>query len=394
MKDLSHFAWVEVDPLDSFKELIKCAPGGIELIHEYNETNGLSAINRRKLVNIAVDSMVARYGYFPTSEQKVLCAKEIVKCFPKLKDPASEEGYEIFFDPETRSGYISWRLKTINRKRKGEKRRIHFLKSNVRTEPVTQNLPELNYEDPLLEQVSFHDSQRIEFLKTACSITQKHEIIAAMKATFPLRCAYRRQILENFPRFIDIPYLINLDFSLMFPEMNYCRPVNTELIFKAADILLPRNSNIKTNKETEWDIITRAYITLMKLIPPSTKARKKVEQEIILTDKLVTFEENTTSLDEIPIINNHPYIIALGKNRNCISSYYISINGKILLTDATNFTMAFDQLFKSHLVFYFKFDETLSTFYQFVQSFYYGINTGVQFTPRMREIRSFLSQED
>lgn len=36
----------------------------------------------------------------------------------------------------------------------------------------------------------------------------------------------------------------------MFPEINYCRPVNTELIFKAADILLPRNSNIKTNKET------------------------------------------------------------------------------------------------------------------------------------------------
>lgn len=72
---------------------IKSTPGGIELIQEYNETNGLSAINRRKLVNIAVDSMVARYGYFPTSEQKVICAKEIVKCFPKLKDPGSAEGY-------------------------------------------------------------------------------------------------------------------------------------------------------------------------------------------------------------------------------------------------------------------------------------------------------------
>lgn len=101
-----------------------------------------------------------------------------------------------------------------------------------------------------------------------------------------------------------------------------------------------------------------------------------------------------TSLDDIPLTNKHPYLIALGKNRNSISSYYIAINGKILSTDATDFQAAFDQLFKSHFVFYNKFEETLSTFYQFIQSFYYGMHTGVQFTPRMREIRSYLSQED
>lgn len=116
---------------------------------------------------------------------------------------------EIFFDPETRSGYISWRLKTINRKRKGERRRIHYMKSNARGETVTQNLLELNNEDPLMEQVSLEDWQRIEFLKGACPIAQKQEILAAMRATFTLRCSYRRQILENFPRFADIPYLVS-----------------------------------------------------------------------------------------------------------------------------------------------------------------------------------------
>ena len=41
--------------------------------------------------------MIVKHGYFPTTEQKVECAKEIVKCFPKLKDPGSREGYVRYF---------------------------------------------------------------------------------------------------------------------------------------------------------------------------------------------------------------------------------------------------------------------------------------------------------
>lgn len=92
---------------------------------------------------------------------------------------------------------------------------MHYIKSNVRPEPapvVHRLLEDVFNEDPLLEQVSLQDAQRIEFLKSACSVAQKQEIITAMKLTFPLRTGYRRQILENFPRFADIPYLVNIKF--------------------------------------------------------------------------------------------------------------------------------------------------------------------------------------
>ena len=41
---------------------------------------------------------------------------------------------------------------------------------------------------------------------------------------------------------------INVDFSFMYPYI-IIRPFNTDLIFKAADILLPRNRNPHPNNE-------------------------------------------------------------------------------------------------------------------------------------------------
>ena len=101
-----------------------------------------------------------------------------------------------------------------------------------------------------------------------------------------------------------------------------------------------------------------------------------------------------TSLEDISFENDHPYLLAIGESRSSISFYFLAIKGKVLKTNAEDFQTAFDQLFKSHFVFHVEFEETLSTFYQFVQSFYYGMQTDVQFTPRMRELRSYLCQED
>ena len=56
-------------------------------------------MSRRKLINIAVDYLIARHGYCQSSNEKINCAKEIIKYFPKLKDPTSEEGYVRIFHP-------------------------------------------------------------------------------------------------------------------------------------------------------------------------------------------------------------------------------------------------------------------------------------------------------
>lgn len=47
---------------------------------------------------------------------RVMYAQGIVALFPYLEDPYSQHGYEHFYDPESGSGYLAWRLKTIQRK--------------------------------------------------------------------------------------------------------------------------------------------------------------------------------------------------------------------------------------------------------------------------------------
>ncbi|KAL3971554.1 hypothetical protein ACER0C_027073 [Sarotherodon galilaeus] len=52
---------------------------------------------------------------------RVMYAQGIVALSPYLEDPYSQHGYEHYYDPESSSGYLAWRLKTIQRKAAEEK---------------------------------------------------------------------------------------------------------------------------------------------------------------------------------------------------------------------------------------------------------------------------------
>jgi hypothetical protein len=73
-------------------------------------------------------------------------------------------------------------------------------------------------------------------------------------------------------------------------------------------------------------------------------------------------------------------------------SFYIAVDGKLLPTDAVASDAAFDLLFKSHFVLNTKFDDNVNSYYEFVQVYFYNMEpTKIQFTPRMREVRAWLS---
>lgn len=110
---------------------------------------------------------------------------------------------EIFFDPSDRSGFISWRLRTVNRKKKAELQSVHRSQrqsvSSKDSTPEYQPRPRDRIED------QFYN---LEFLSAASVETQEEEIIAAMKATIDLRTKQPEKILEHFPRFKELPYLV------------------------------------------------------------------------------------------------------------------------------------------------------------------------------------------
>ncbi|XP_029627067.1 uncharacterized protein LOC115205346 isoform X1 [Salmo trutta] len=90
--------------------------GGEEVLQEYQTTETLTDAARRKMVNILVAHMIDNHGHRPTKAIREDYARGIVMLFPSLKDPYSKKGYEHFYDAASSTGYISCRLKTVQRK--------------------------------------------------------------------------------------------------------------------------------------------------------------------------------------------------------------------------------------------------------------------------------------
>ncbi|XP_060738774.1 uncharacterized protein LOC132854414, partial [Tachysurus vachellii] len=103
---------------DEAKKLVETIlvqkPGVERIINEYNRTKSLGDETRRKMVILAAD-MTEKNGTSPPRQVKEKYARGIVTLFPYLSDPFSKNGYEHYYDGESGTGYLAWRIKTIQR---------------------------------------------------------------------------------------------------------------------------------------------------------------------------------------------------------------------------------------------------------------------------------------
>ncbi|XP_030272773.1 uncharacterized protein LOC115581641 [Sparus aurata] len=90
-------------------------PGGERIINEYDRSKSLTDETRRKMVNILAADMTEKNGTSPPRQVKEMYARGIVSLFPYLSDPFSRTGYEHYYDGESGTGYLAWRIKTIQR---------------------------------------------------------------------------------------------------------------------------------------------------------------------------------------------------------------------------------------------------------------------------------------
>nr|XP_061786645.1 uncharacterized protein LOC133577098 [Nerophis lumbriciformis] len=100
----------DFEAMQLVKSILTKKSGGEYLINEYNRTKSLTDESRRKLVNILAAVMTEKNG-----QVKEMYAQGIVNLFPNLKDPFFKNGYEHFYDSNSGTGYLSWRIKTIQR---------------------------------------------------------------------------------------------------------------------------------------------------------------------------------------------------------------------------------------------------------------------------------------
>ncbi|KAK0152762.1 Proton myo-inositol cotransporter [Merluccius polli] len=84
-----------------------------------------------------------------------------------------------------------------------------------------------------------------------------------------------------------------------------------------------------------------------------------------------------------------PFLLCVGQKKNSIQRYYIIIDHKAIPCKAQTSLAAFDELFKAHFIFSVNYHESLFNFYTFIQTTVFNIDVGsAKESPRVKELRA------
>ncbi|KAJ8381016.1 hypothetical protein SKAU_G00017940 [Synaphobranchus kaupii] len=393
------------------RELVRAVlarrPDGERVVKEYRINGTLTDTTRRHLINILVAHMTETQGRIPPKNVRELYALGIVTLFPSLKDPFSKKGYEHFYDGQNGTGYLAWRLKTVQRKT--------FHRTGGEQKPIVSRGPNFERQTQLGEQLQGDVCKEAVSYMAQC--TDQEQVFLKMRETFQ----YRQQlvhdpqktdnVLSTFPRFLDTKGLVNQDFTLLFGLETACKLLeNWDNSFKAKVIKEARSltqsadlCNLLKCAEYEpssdqdvpevlgWDSDMASVLLLVHLLPPPPGGRKSAKisaREAV--DRVVQFYKSRTEWRPGGMEGQRqPYLVAVGSRRDQIESFYLALDCHLIPCQANCSLGAFDELFKAHFVFGLSYDEALSSVYTFLQTTVYNIDVGsVKESPRVKELRA------
>ncbi|XP_069388057.1 uncharacterized protein [Paralichthys olivaceus] len=394
---------------DNVRVALYSKPGGKEIFKEYEKTSAISDVTRRKMVNILVADMVESHGRVPPVNVRILYALGITTLFPKLKDPDSKNGYEHFYDHQSGSGYLAWRLKTVQRNsaQDSKKSKTTFQEGPKTPRSIRSDEKQLTG-DECREAISV-----MKHSSDTALVKNK------MKATFQHRQKVVQDpdtastVLDLFPRFLDTPGLIDQDFTMIFGE-----EVSGKFLSKWPTFFKPRvitdccknltpsphvdelllsaqqESDDGVWHSEEWDSEMAAILLLLHLLPPTVKGKKAGKMSASeAARRLIKFMKVGSSMETFlkETGPKQPFLLGVGERSNSIQDFYIILDQKAIPCRMQTPVAAFDELFKAHYAFAVSYDEALSSFFIFIQTTVYGIDVGkVKESPRVKEIRARL----
>ncbi|XP_060921976.1 uncharacterized protein LOC133018968 [Limanda limanda] len=382
-------------------------PGGKEIFKEYEKTSTISDVTRRKMVNILVADMVESHGRVPPVNVRILYALGITTLFPKLKDPDSQNGYEHFYDHQSGSGYLAWRLKTVQRNSAQDSKKS---RTNFQEGPKT---PRSIHSDE--KQLTGDECREaISVMKHSSNTTL---VKNKMKATFQHRQKVVQDpdtastVLDLFPRFLDTPGLIDQDFTMIFGEevsgkflskwptffkprviADCCKNLTTSPHVDELLLSAQQESDDSVWHSEEWDSEMAAILLLLHLLPPTVKGKKAGKMSASeAVRRLIKFMKVGSSMETFlkETGPKQPFLLGVGERSNSIQDFYVILDQKAIPCRMQTPVAAFDELFKAHYAFALSYDDALSSFFIFIQTTMYGIDVGkVKESPRVKEIRA------
>ncbi|KAJ0000578.1 hypothetical protein NQD34_012420 [Periophthalmus magnuspinnatus] len=389
---------------------LKSHPKGSSILREYCKTKRLSDRTRRLMVNILVTAMTESYGKQPPRSIRTAFARGIVALFPNLQDPFSRSGFEHFYDPVGNSGYLAWRLKTVQRKT-SEYRRIK------KTQPLQLQCSPTTLRIPLVSEDQLYGEACTQALSELTQSRDRVVVRDTMKATFKYRQEALRNrqevsVFDSFPRFLDTPGLVKQDFSLLFGEEISVKFISKwPLLFKPKVISecqkIPNLytcellSSLNSCPESDqcWDSDVTSLLLLLHLLPPTPKGPKKMTKisSAQAAGRLFKFMKKGRSVSSFleTVEQRHPFLLCVGEQKKQIETFFVVVDQTAVPCAAETTLAAFDTLFKAHYVFCVPYDPALVGFYTFIQTTVYNIDVGLtKETPRVRELRARILQEN
>ncbi|XP_033989913.1 uncharacterized protein LOC117485465 [Trematomus bernacchii] len=388
------------------EDILKNKPGGERIMNEYARTKSLTDSRRRDMVKILVAQMTSDHGTSPSRRVKEEYAKGITSLFPNLADPRSKFGFEHYYNAEDGSGYLAWRLKFVQKgASEGQKK---TLRQSLTGGPKADRGPFTEANCLTTESLCCEAIALMKHSADEAIVKEK------MKQTF----TYRQKMLHDpvksseiftaFPRFLDIPGMIEQDFNLMFGDVTsakflerwptvYKKKVldQSRGLTQTGDLQdLVQNAGSTTEVENGWDNDMSSLMVLVHLLPPSTQGRKRPGKLSArqASEHLVKFLKTGTSiqghLDSI-MESRQPYLLAVGTQRSVIHKYFIVIDKHAIPCKSPDCLACIDELFKAHFVFGTSYNQDLVNVYNFLQTTIYEIDVeNTKVNPRVAELRA------
>nr|XP_061834660.1 uncharacterized protein LOC133618377 [Nerophis lumbriciformis] len=215
---------LDSEAMQRMKSILTKKSGGKYLINEYNRTKSLTDESRRKLVNILAAEMTEKNGTSPSRQVKEMYAQGIVNLFPNLKDPFSKNGYEHFYDSNSGTGYLAWRITTIQRCSAKERRSSFGALAEGPSDEDKSGGPTVGRVTQFIPEIVLSEDECKEAMSLKKHSADVDMVIKKMKLTFAhqhnmvLDPQQSSNILSYCPRFKDIKGLVEQDFVLLFGE--------------------------------------------------------------------------------------------------------------------------------------------------------------------------------
>ncbi|CAH2085699.1 unnamed protein product [Euphydryas editha] len=385
---------------------LKAKPGGQDLLKSLRSDIIFDDKKRKALVRLLMSELVDHHAtHYPPEEAKIALAKAIVTEFPRLKDSFFENGWEPYYDKNSKKGFLEYRLYTMRSSLSPSKKM--YSKAAMKRKEKETHSSSSQFVSGLTEA---EITQKVSVMKNCNPTDQnKEKIITLLEETRSFRRQWIEQssptiseIFTQYPRLLDYDgEMIEREFDSLHPKSadNFMKKFPTFYAPRIYHYVKQCKPTLYTESAIIKDENLRALMMLCTLLPVSNsiitrkgkgKGKKREHEESnenpepLKTNafpnkdllKIVAYGTDLTNyvkdLKERQITNIQPYLV-LVKGQDTETCFVEGDNWFIKMNQKSTPIAAFNLLYKLFYVLNLKYPDNLQNFYNFIDCYIFAM---------------------